>query len=81
MISFNLKLLPVSENPAIAGSNEASEKSYNHLKYLVGGLKCRKHPSFKNVINVVAVEGKDPKIEVVSVCCPEFLQNLGHGHY
>ncbi len=79
MISLNLKLLPASSNPAVLGSNQMSEKSFNHLKGLIGGLRCKKHPSFKNVFNIVAVEGKDPKIEVVSVCCRDFLNSLGHG--
>lgn len=58
MVSLNLKLLPDSENPVVAGSNEVSEKSFQHLTSILGWQKCKKHPSFKNVINVVAVEGK-----------------------
>lgn len=77
MISLNLKLLPVSDSPAVLGSNEASEKSFQHLKGLLGSMKCKKHPSFKNVINIVAVEGKDPKLEVLNVCCTDFLRTLG----
>jgi hypothetical protein len=78
MISLNLKLLPASDNPVVLGSNQNSEKSYEHLKGLLGWQKCKKHPSFKNVINIIAVEGKDPKIEVVRVCCTDFLRTLGH---
>jgi hypothetical protein len=79
MIRFNLKLLPenISNSFEIASSNQISEKSYNHLKTLIGGLRCKKHPSFKNVINVVAVEGKDPKIEIVNICCQDFYNSLG----
>lgn len=78
MIRFNLQLLPdnMPGNLQVSASNEVSEKSYNHLKTKIGDLKCRKHPSFKNVINVVAVEGKDPKIEVVNICCQEFYNSL-----
>ena len=79
MIRFNLQLLPESPvgSPEIISSNTISEASYKHLMSRVSGLKCRKHPSFRNVINVVAVEGKDPKIEVVKVCCPDFFKALG----
>jgi hypothetical protein len=76
MISLNLKLLPVSENPAVLNSNAVSEKSYQHLLGILGWQKCKKHPSFKNVINIVAREGKDPEIEVVKVCCSDFLRTL-----
>ena len=78
MVSLNLKLLPVSDNPAVLGSNQVSEKSYEHLHSILGWQKCKKHPSFKNVINIVAVEGKDPKVEVVSICCQDFLKTLSH---
>ena len=77
MISLNLKLLPASDNPVVSNSNQNSEQSYKHLHSLLGWQKCRKHPSFKNVINIIAVEGKDPKIEVVRVCCTDFLKTLG----
>jgi hypothetical protein len=58
-------------------TNENTEKSYNHLRSLIGNQRCKKHPSFKNVINVVAVEGKDPRIEVVNICCQDFYNSLG----
>lgn len=79
MIRFNLQLLPenMPGNQKVTTSNQISEKSYNHLKTKIGGLRCKKHPSFKNVINVVAVEGKDPKIEVVNICCQDFYNSLG----
>ncbi len=79
MIRFNLQLLPDAApgNSQVATSNEASEKSCNHLKALIGDMKCRKHPSFKNVINVVSVAGKDPRIEIVSICCQDFYNRLG----
>ena len=78
MISMNLKLLPVSENPSVLNSNEASEKSFNHLKNLIGGLKCKKHPSVRTIITVVAVENKDPKVEIANVCCQDFLKTISH---
>lgn len=78
MIRLNLQLLPDTlPGNQVAASNKLSEKSCNHLRGLIGNMKCRKHPSFKNVIKIVAVEGKDPKVEVVSICCQEFLQRLG----
>lgn len=79
MIRFNLQLLPDTApgNLKVTNSNAASEKSCEHLKALLGNMKCRKHPSFKNVINVVAQEGKDPRIEIVSICCQDFYSRLG----
>lgn len=78
MIRFNLQLLPETPdgNPEIIKANTLSETSYRHLMTRVSGLKCKKHPSFRNVINVVAVAGKDPKIEVVTVCCPDFFKAI-----
>lgn len=79
MIRFNLQLLPDAApgNSQVSNSNEATEKSCSHLKALIGDMKCRKHPSFKNVINVVSVAGKEPRIEIVSICCQDFYSRLG----
>jgi len=77
MIRFNLKLLP--ENPAdkeVTKSNAAAEKGYEHISYLIGSMKCRKHPSFKNVVNIIAVKGADPKAEVMRVCCQKFYERF-----
>lgn len=80
MIRFNLQLLPdnMPGNLQISASNEISQKSFEHLKTKIGDLRCKKHPSFKNVINVIAVEGKKPKIQVVNMCCQDFYNSLGH---
>lgn len=78
MVNLNLKLLPASDSPAVIGSNQVSEKSYQHLTNILGWQKCKKHPSFKNVIDIVAVEGKDPRVEVVRICCADFLKTLSY---
>ena len=78
MIRFNLQLLP--ENSAdneVLRANSEAEHSCKHVVNLIGTLKCRKHPSFKNVINIIAEKGKDPKAEIVRVCCQEFYNRIG----
>jgi hypothetical protein len=77
MIRFNLQLLP--ENPGdkvVAQSNAAAEKGYTHIINLIGDKKCKKHPSFRNVINIISVKGKDPKAEIVRICCQQFYERI-----
>ncbi|MES2680340.1 MAG: hypothetical protein V4635_10665 [Bacteroidota bacterium] len=78
MIRFNLQLLP--ENPSdktVSQSNAAAEQGCTHIVNLIGDMKCKKHPSFKNVINIISVKGKDPKAEIVRICCQQFYDRLG----
>jgi hypothetical protein len=78
MIRFNLQLLP--EDPSdtdVAKANAAAELGCTHMDYLIGNLKCKKHPSFKNVITVTAIKGQDPKAEIVRVCCQKFYERIG----
>lgn len=81
MIRFDLKLLEQDENPsadsnAIAHSNEVAQFTCNHLKKLIGKRKCRKHPSSPNKIRMYAVLNGDPRAEIVSYCCPEFVKRI-----
>lgn len=81
MIRFDLKLLEDDgSNPekskAIAASNADAQHACSHLKKLIGKKKCRKHPSSPNKIRLFAVLGGDPKAELVSYCCPEFVKLL-----
>jgi len=78
MIRFNLRLLP--ENPSdkeVSKSNAAAELSCTHVTSLIGTLKCKKHPSFKNVISIIAKKGEDPKAEIIRVCCSDFYSRIG----
>jgi len=81
MIRFDLKLLEdegknAADSKAIASSNEIAKHACNHLKKLIGKKKCRKHPSSPNKIRLFAVLGGDPKAEIVSYCCPDFVKRL-----
>ncbi len=81
MIRFELKLLPAdgatgAESTAISSANAIAEHSYHHLKKLIGKRRCRKHPSSANKLRVFAVKGSDPKVELVSYCCPDFVKKL-----
>lgn len=80
MIRFDLNLLPLedgiseAEAKIIQSSNDQAKRSCNHLKKLLNGKRCRKHPSSPNKIRVSAVKGGDPKGELMLYCCPEFLK-------
>lgn len=80
MIRYDLKLLPVedakneAEAKLINEANELAKRSCNHLKKLLTGKRCRKHPSSANKIRVTAIKGGDPKGELMLHCCPEFLK-------
>jgi len=80
MLRFELRLLPEEGNgsdiTAIKSANAIAEHSYHHLKKLIGKRRCRKHPSSPNKLRVFAVKGGDPKVELVSYCCPDFVKKL-----
>jgi hypothetical protein len=81
MIRFELKLLQdegsnPADSKAISSSNAVAQHAYNHLKKLIGKRKCRKHPSSPNKLRVYAVLGGDPKAELVSYCCPDFVKRI-----
>ena len=80
MIRFELKLLPEDEDSSdtkvIASSNAVAKHAYEHLKKLIGKRRCRKHPSSPNKLRIYAVKGGDPKAELVSYCCPDFVKRL-----
>jgi len=79
MIRFELKLLQnenESADPEVTSSNAVAQHSYQHLKKLIGKRKCRKHPSSPNKLRVFAVRGADPRVELVSYCCPDFVKRL-----
>jgi hypothetical protein len=80
MIRIELKLLPMDEEGAdekvITTSNASAKHAYEHLKKLIGKRRCRKHPSSPNKLRIYAVKGGDPKAELVSYCCPDFVKRL-----
>lgn len=81
MIRFDLKLLEddgnnPSDSQAISNSNAVAIHACNHLKKLIGRKKCHKHPSSPNKIRMYAILGADPKAELVSYCCPQFVKML-----
>jgi hypothetical protein len=77
MIRFDLKLLEdTGNNPEVSHSNEVALHAYQHLRKLIGRRKCRKHPSSPNKIRMYATLGGDPKAELVSYCCPQFVRLL-----
>lgn len=80
MIRIECKLLPEGEGgneQVIAESNADAKRSSDHLRYLIGNKKCRKHPSNNNKIRVLAVMGGNPKMEIVNLCCTDFYKRLG----
>ena len=81
MIRFELKLLTEqgsseADEKTITTSNAVAQHAFNHLKKLIGKRKCRKHPSSPNKLRIYAVKGGEPRAEVISYCCPEFLKLL-----
>lgn len=77
MIRVEVKLLPEDGNDAqAANANAIAKHSSDHLRYLIGNRKCRKHPSNNNKIRVFAVKNSDPKMEIVSICCTDFYKRL-----
>lgn len=81
MIRFDLRLLEddgknAEESKVISSSNEVALHACNHLKKLIGRKKCRKHPSSPNKIRLYATLGGDPRAEIVSYCCPDFVKTL-----
>lgn len=79
MVRIDIKLLSEegAKNPAaVAAANADAEQGGKHLERLIGKRKCRKHPSQINRIRVYAVEGGNPKMEVLSMCCMDFYKHL-----
>jgi len=73
MVRLELKLLTGAESDAkIAAANALADKSFNHLKKLIGTRKCHKHPSYVNKIKIIATKDGNPKVEIVDYCCPDF---------
>lgn len=77
MVRVEIKLLPEDGgDAAVAKANQEAQHGGEHLRYLIGNRKCRKHPSNNNKIRVHAVAGGNPKLEVVSICCTDFYKRL-----
>lgn len=82
MMRFDVKLLKTEaatsdeDLKAIEDANLEAKKGMRHLKYLIGNLKCRKHPSAPNKIRVTAVKGDKPKATIASYCCSGFLDMI-----
>ena len=78
MIRFELKLLPneSGDAQAVSHANALAESSHKHLKNLLTGKKCKKHPSYVNRIATVASLGENPKVEVIDACCKDFYKLL-----
>jgi len=82
MMRFEVKLLkPESATSdedlkAIEEANADAKKGMYHLKYLIGNIRCRKHPSSPNKIRITAVKNGKPKPSIVSYCCADFLSMI-----
>ena len=79
MIRVDVVLLPVEGKNAAAAetANAVAKHSSDHLRYLIGNRKCRKHPSNNNRIRLYAtLDEKNPKMEIMSICCTDFYKRL-----
>ncbi len=78
---ITLKLLPKPGGNNTAGkfevtlANAVAEGTYKKIKNSIGNLRCSEHSTSDSYFEIVAVKGKEPKVNN-KICCEAFKQTV-----